>query len=278
MNNQITSWSILKVFFQSFSFYNNLEKKFREKVLASKLESFGKTIYPFEAFVEYLDTKDLVKLRDKHLTDLRQLAHAEFRGRKVMERFDIYISEIFHEVSILKEQKFILDHHFQRKDQMYPEMINQMLSQTYDLIETKMEHVKVLFNNAKGRLEEILMAYRKDDFILRTLYLEGPILFQEFYADPVKNILDIMFVEGGYSEGYLAISCSFCSGGFFENGRQVFLEIKKEDLKRFNPETLSLYKKVGMFLKEHSDRDDLAGTYQHFIAEVAPVMFNLKQH
>ena len=277
MNDQISSWSIIKVFFQSFTFYNNLEKNFREKVSVFKSDSTGRIIYPFEAFIEFLDTKELAQLRDTYLIDLRELSHAEFRGRKKMERFDIYISEIFHEVSILKEQKFILEHYFQRKDQMYPEMINQMLSQTYELFETKMEHVKVLFNSAKSRLEEIAPTYRNDDFILRTLYLKGAKEFQEFYKDPVKNILDLMFIEGGYSEGYLAIACSFCSGGFFEQGQKVISEIKKEEIKKFKPDVLKLYKKVNLFLKDHSKKDTLGESYKSFIAEIVPDLYIIKQ-
>lgn len=277
MNNQIASWSIIKVFFQAFTFYNSIEIHFKEKVKASVKSSDNKTIYSFEAFIEYLDTKDIALLRDKYLIDLRKLSHAEFRSRKKMERFDIYISEIFHEVSILKEQKFILEHSFQRKDQFSPETINQMLNQTYELFETKLEHIKILFNNAKSRLEEILPIYRNDDFILRTLYLEGASLFHEFYDDPVKNMLDLMFLQGGFSEGFVAIACSFSLGGFFGKGNQVILEIKKDDLNKLSPEILNLYKKVKAFLKEHLNGDNLALTYQSFLTEIKPDIALLKQ-
>lgn len=277
MNNQISSWSIIKVFFQAFTFYNSIENNFKVQVKNSISKSSNASVCSFEAFIKYLDNQDIALLRDKFLIDLRRLSHAEFRSRKKLERFDVYISEIFHEVSILKEQKYILEHYFQRKDQLSEEELNQMLNQTFELFDTKMKHIKVLFNNAKSRLEEILPSYRNDDFILRKLYLDGAVLFKEFYKDPVKNMLDFMFQEGGFPEGYIAIACSFSSGGFFENGNKVILELKKDDLNRLSPKLKDLYKKVKVFLKNNTDHDNLAVTYQSFLAEVKPDILQLRQ-
>lgn len=276
MNNQISSWNILKFFFQAFSFYNSIEISFSEKVRASNLDFLAKEDFLFDAFVEYLDSSEIILLRDKYLVGLRELSHAEFRGRKKMERFDIYISEIFHEVSILKEQKFILEHNFQLKEQINPELFIQMLVQTFELFETKMAHVKILFKNAKSRLEEILPAYRNDDFILRKLYLEGPMLLQNFYTDPVKNVLDLMFLEGGSAEGLVAIASSFSLGGFFEYSHKIIMDLNEEELKRLSPNVLKLYEKLKEFLIKHQSRDNLEVVYQRFLVEIKPEISLLK--
>lgn len=276
MNDQITSWRMIKVFYNAFNFFRKLENNFKENVRKPIANAMNKKSILYETFIEHLEPTELEDLRDTYLVELRNLSHTEFRSRKKMERFDIYISEIFHEVSILKEQKFILDHYFQRKDLISQSAIQQMLRQTFELFETKMDHIAFLFKNAKVRLEEILPIYRNDDFILRNLYLEGPRLLKNFYQDPIKETLNFMFIEGGFSSGMIAIASSFSLGGFFEQGKKVIMALKKDDLKRLSPELLNMYKKIKLFLKEHQDKDKLETSYQIFLMSIKSDLYNLK--
>jgi len=276
MNNQITSWRMIKVFFNSFNFFRKLENNFTENIRKPISNAKGKSSNLYETFIEHLEPTELEELRDTYLVELRNLSHSEFRSRKKTNRINIYISKIFHEFSIKKKKKFILDHYFQRKDLISESTIYQMVKQTFELFETKMDHIAILFKNAKGRLEEILPNYRNDDFILRNLYLEGPKLLKNFYQYPIKEVLDYMFIEGGFSSGMLAIASSFSKGGFFEQNKKVIFDLKKEDLKRLSPELLNMYKKIKLFLKENQDKDKLETSYQIFLMSMKSELYNLK--
>lgn len=274
MNDQISHWKMIKIFFQAYDFYRKLESEFKLHVT----EPQKGRIKSFDSFIKYLDTKDLGYLRDFYLSELRHLSHAGFRSRKKIERFDLYISEIFHEFSILKEQRFILEHSLHNKEQITTETLTETLQQTYDLFQTKLNHVSVLFSNAKTRLEEILPTFRRDDFILRNLFLDGPTLLKDFYKKPVNEILNYMFQEGGFCKGLLAIASSFSQGGFYKQSLNVLQTIKKNDLKSLNEECLAVYEKLNGFLKKHIDDENTATTFQVFNSEIKPFLIGIDQN
>lgn len=270
MNDQISSWSLIKVFYQSFTYFNLLELNYQKKINLISLEELENNQYSFENFLKILDTSKLSYLRDKFLDRLRILAHNEFPRRKKIERFDVFISEIFHEVSILKEQKYILDHFYQRKEHVSQESLTMVLCETYKLFQAKMRQVKSLFENAKLRLEEILLIYNKEDFILRSLYLEANDLCRNFYDHPYQEILKAMFPEGGLGQGLVATSCSFCMGGFYSHAKEVITLIDKKDLEKVSKEVFELYEKIIEFLNNNEDVEDLGSVYQKFVQDISP--------
>ncbi|PCJ60292.1 MAG: hypothetical protein COA79_08960 [Planctomycetota bacterium] len=270
MNDQISSWSLIKVFYQSFTYFKLLEFHYQEKVSFVSLEDLENNKFPVEEFLKLLDTNKLSYLRDKYLERLRTLAHNEFPRRKKVERFDIFISEIFHEVSILKEQKFILDYYYQRKDDVSSEELSKILCDTYGLFQTKMIQIKKLFKNAKNRLEKILFIYNKNDFILRSLYLEANDLCSDFYQHPYLDVLKSMFPEGGVGHGLVSTSCSFCMGGFYSHAKDVIKLIEKEDLEKVTKEIFQLYEKIIEFLECNEDAKDIGEVHQKFVKDISP--------
>lgn len=278
MISQDNSWHLLETFFISFSYFNNLESKYRAHVSELTKAVKSSDHLPSDLLLEFIDVELLNSLRDNYLARLRKIAHNEFRLKKITERFDVYISEIFHEVSILKEQKYIMEHYLQRKSQLYPEMLKQLLQQTLQLFATKMEHVKVLYHNAQSRLEEILPIFRLDDFFLRSLFLKGDKFLKDFYKDPTIQLLAFMNEQGGSSKGLVATSCSFCLGGFYEQAKDVLVLLKKDDLKDLNEEVRKLYDKVNGFLTLHQANQDKASVYETFTKEISPLLVVLKQN
>ncbi len=277
MISQNNSWHLLETFFISFSYFNNLEKKYRTHVTDLTKAVKSSDSLPADLLLEFIDVELLNSLRDNYLVRLRKIAHDEFRRKKIVERFDVYISEIFHEVSILKEQKYILEHYLQRKNQLYPEMLKQLLQQTLQLFATKMEHVKVLYCNAQSRLEEILPIFRFDDFFLRSLFLKGDKCLKDFYKKPIIELLAFMFEQGGSTKGIVATSCSFCLGGFYEQAKDVLSLLRKEDLKDLDEEVRALYDRVIGFLTLHQANQDKASIYEDFTKEISPLLVVLKQ-
>lgn len=271
MSDQISRWKMIKIFFQTYGFFHSIELEFRGQVK----EPIQNDIHSFNSFIKFLNAKDLGHLRDSYLDELRSLAHSVFRNRKKNERFDLYISEIFHEFSILKDQKFILEHSLKNQEQISLESLAETLENTYELFKTKLNQITVLFVNAKRRLEEILPIFNRDDLILRNLFLENHKLFKPFYDNPLKDILSLMFLEEGFCKGLFILANSFCQGGFFLYGLDVLKMVPAEDIEKCCLRDKEIYKKLNGFLMQHYSDENLANIFHMYQAEIQPLLKNL---
>jgi hypothetical protein len=169
-----------------------------------------------------LDFKKLENLRNGELGELKNVSHNIFRNEDSTDPFDRYIAQIFHELSILKEEQYKVStfapEYRKREEKAEYESI---LDEVHEAFPRQVHGIYDLFQKAQARLEELLPHFARDSkgekarVMIRSLYLFGDDTFRGFYPNTIEDVYEIIY-PGGALEGFLVVAHSFLDSGFRE--------------------------------------------------------------
>ncbi|MCD5397654.1 hypothetical protein LR003_01805 [candidate division NPL-UPA2 bacterium] len=201
--------------------------------------------------------KKLEALRDSILYPLKEASHELFRDEStnITYPFDKYISDIFHEVSIVKEEAYQLiqigDYQLKKRTGRVGEKVEKriVLKAKKD-IAGKMRNIHTLFREAETELVILLKQQNRTKSVIRSLYLSA----EEIFGD--KEGLEILYekiYDLGAFEGYLTVAESFYESRHDEKAREAFYKAREKEQK------LAAQRKTGEGCKSYQK---LAARYQ----------------
>ena len=215
-NSHELKWRLLRSFFRSRAAFLDLFAQYERRVMAfaDQFETDRTRLkLPIDELLSLLDFKRLEELRDREILLLKETAHEIFRGPDATDRFDHYVSNIYHELSILKEEHYTLREDFVRFDQKEYDRFFREVSEFYP---KRLRHVKNLYGHALRRLETILPGIAHERILVRSLYLFGDELLTSSYRGGLPGLYRKMYPDGGAPLGYFLAAGSFFESGFLE--------------------------------------------------------------
>jgi hypothetical protein len=166
-----------------------------------------------------LDFKAIEELRNHYLRDLKGLSHRMFRTDDTTDSFDKYVSDIYHEVSILKEEHYtVLTYAPAYEEGAHPDLTerDKILEEVHMFFPRKVSQIHNLFRKAQARLEEILPQYGLNRIFIRSVYLFGGELLKKVFEGGLNAFYEKMYPSGGAVQGYITVARSFHESGFNE--------------------------------------------------------------
>jgi hypothetical protein len=207
-------WLLLRSFYQSYRSFHALFDQYERRV-SSYAERYGRDRKDLKLSPEELSTvfdpHALAALRDGELSVLREMSHRLFRPAGVPDRFDTYVSGIYHEVSLLKEEHWTVREEAMHADESEYERYYREVNVYYP---KRLKHVRNLYGRARRRLEQLLPQMGRHRIMVRSVYLFGERLVQGVYDAGLEELYDHMYPGGGAATGYALAAESFLEGGF----------------------------------------------------------------
>ncbi len=176
-----------------------------------------------------LDFKSIEELRNHHLRELKRLSHEMFRTEEITDLFDKYVSDIYHEISILKEEHYTVLTYapaYEEGQQSDLTERDKILQEVHEFFPRKMLQVASLFQKAQSRLEGLLAEYGQDCVFIRSMFLFGDKLLKGTYKNGLADLYEKVYPEGGATEGYITVAHSFHESGFDEQAEQALKKAK----------------------------------------------------
>jgi hypothetical protein len=212
-----TLWDLVEAFFLARTAFGEVYENYETRVLAHAAEQgIDRRDLRLDATAvsKLLDFAKLESLRNGPLHDLKEIAHALFRKRASTDKLDRYASEIFHELSILKEEQykvstFAPEYHKTNELSEY----ESILEEVHQEFPRKVHNIHDLFAKARLRIEEILKRSRDDPVLVRSLALFGEKLLEKAYPRGLSDLYRFIY-PGGEAEAHLVAARSFARGGF----------------------------------------------------------------
>jgi hypothetical protein len=121
------------------------------------------------------------------------------------------VTNIYHEVSILKEEEWTLREQAGSED---PKEYERYYREVNFYYPKRLKHVRNLYGKARKRLEKLLPAMGRNTIVIRSSYLFGEKLFNGVYARGLDQFYEHLYPEGGALTGYSVVGDSFLEGGF----------------------------------------------------------------
>ena len=218
-------WTIVELFYRSYEAFKEAFQRYEEKVRSySELLGIPRANLRLNSreLASLLDLKSLERLRDGYIHELKDLCHLVFRGQDQTDRLDRYVSDIFHEISILKEEHYnvITYAPLYEKDSAEVEL-RHILDEAHTMFPQKLQHIHYLFGRARARLEEHLASFSRIQLFTRSLYTFRDDFVREAYPEGIEEFYRLMYPLGPF-EGYYEVGRSFHHSGFFEKAREAF--------------------------------------------------------
>jgi len=148
---------------------------------------------------------------------LRQIARAYFRRKNVAEQYDMKVSRIYHELSILLEEHLSVQNFPRDGSAREFARIFREVSEYYP---QRLRRVRDLFARAQRRLEELLPTFCDDPIVLRSSFLFRDELWPDGSQAGFNRFLEKMFPKGGAGVGYLTIAQSFFKAAFYDKASE----------------------------------------------------------
>ncbi len=217
-----SSWDLVESFFLASAAYAEVHESYESRVLAHAQErgvDRKDLRLDAETVSKLLDLGKLESLRNGPLHDVKDIAHALFRRKASTDKLDRYVSEIFHELSILKEEQYKVSTfapEYQKRNEL--EEYESILDEVHKEFPRKVHNIHDLFQKARWRLEAILRKSRDETVFVRSLALFGEKILEKCYPNGWRDF-DAAIYPGGALEGRLIAAVSFAKGGFLPQAR-----------------------------------------------------------
>ncbi|MEM7261505.1 MAG: hypothetical protein AAF488_05895 [Planctomycetota bacterium] len=213
-------WTIVERLYRSHHLYalqyQNYEAKVAEYVETLKIPR-DKIRLPADELSRLLQFKQLERIRDRFLLPLKEACHALFRSDHSTDILDRLVNDIFHEISILKEEHYnVLTYAVQPESQVDREEQKAILDEVHELFPIKVHRLRHLFDLARNRVESVLNQYRDNSVLIRSLFLTRDGFVAK--ADPHGLVYFYcwMYGEDRPFDGYVTVGDSFFDSGFFD--------------------------------------------------------------
>ena len=207
-------WELIRLHYGSRHAFTKVHKTY-EATVAGLVAARGKPREQLKLDVDdtraLFDTDDLRDLIVLWVEPLRETARRLFRGTNVAEPYDMKVSRIYHEMSILFEehlsvQNFPADGSAREFTRLFREV-----SEYYP---QRLRRVRDLFSRGQRRLEEILPEFEDDPIVLRSVFLFREELWPDVAPSGLNRFLEKMFPKGGAAEGFQRLAQSFHRASF----------------------------------------------------------------
>jgi hypothetical protein len=217
-------YDLLEAFYSAMLIFEEQREEYEHSVLTlARRENVDRTELrlPANEVARLLDFKVLSRLRDRYLMPLRENTRRLFGGTD-RDIFDIMVSDIFHLVSILKEEEFRVSHYAVLYDKMKRtadrDFILETVQHDFPLL---LNQTHQLFLQAQVRLHDHLPRHAHDGIVVRSVYLYGPSYLESVYQREggLAGFYRHMYPDGGALEAYLMVTASFADGGFWTEAR-----------------------------------------------------------
>lgn len=215
-------WDILVAFFKAKKSFTDQRVNYERMVLeySNKMSVDRSELHLGTREVAgLLDFKAIEELRNNYLRELKSLAHSMFRKDDSTDIFDKYVSDIYHEVSILKEEHYTVMTYapaYEEGLQLDLTERDKILAEVHDFFPRKVEQIRNLFEKAQSRLEEMLPQYTQNRILVRSLYLFGQEILQKAGEPGIEELYRKMYPAEGALQGYLEAARSFHESAFYE--------------------------------------------------------------
>jgi hypothetical protein len=221
-----TIWKIIELFYKSWLMYRQMHDIYEEKVANYSRERNVRRedlkLGPAD-LAGLIDFLKLEQLRDRYLFSLKTHCHDIFRGHGNTDQLDRYVSDIFHEISILKEEHYTVQHYAPGWADTHAEMeLNSIMQEAIEVFPRKIHHVYYLFRNAIERIEKLLPHYRKNRILLRSLFLNRKGFIAAAYPKGLDTFYTFLFPGPGPLEGYYETGVSFFKSAFHDLAIESF--------------------------------------------------------
>jgi hypothetical protein len=214
-------WILLRTFYRSYRSFQALLDQYEHRVM-SFAQRYGvdrKDLHlPAEELLSLFDSHALLTLRNGELKILREISHELFRGDHP-DRFDNHVTNIYHEVSILKEEDWTLREQSSAED---PKEYERYYREVNFYYPKRLKHVRNLYGKARKRLEKLLPAMGRNTIVVRSSYLFGEKLFAGVYDRGLDDFYEYLYPEGGPLTGYSVAGDSFLEGGFGAEAAEAY--------------------------------------------------------
>ena len=221
-----TIWSIVECFYRSHAVFKQQFNRYEQQIVhfTGKLGMHRLDLrLNAEDLAGLLDLKSLEALRDGYLFELKDQCHLIFRAEDRTDLLDRYVSDIFHEISILKEEHYNVKTYAPQyaRDEATVEL-KYILDEAHGLFPQKLNQIRFLFGKALARMEDLLATFRKVRLFVRSLYVHRDGFVREAYPDGVRHFYQLMYSEGGPQEGFFEVGNSFLESGFSLQAMEAF--------------------------------------------------------
>ncbi len=228
-------WRILERFYRSRFHFLRIYDRY-EELVAGYVEQLGIPreqirLQPQE-LSQLLSYKELEVLRDEFLQPLKDACHALFRTRDTTEFLDRVVNDIFHELSILKEEHYnVLTYEAESRESNADSGLDEddssrsgeivreqqaVLDEVHDVFPQKVHRLHHLFEVALQRFEAILPNYSDNQVLIRSLFLHRDRFVSQAYERGLVDFYELMYGEKRIFEGYKMVGDSFYRSGFYE--------------------------------------------------------------
>jgi hypothetical protein len=222
------AWRIFSLFYRSLlafrEQYEDYERKVKEFSTARKTPREALRLNSAE-LATLLDFKDLEWLRNGFLHELKALCHSMFRGQDQTDLLDRYVSDIFHQISILKEEHYNVKTYapYFELDAHQEVALRGILDEAHVGFPTLTKHILFLFQQAQSRMEEHIASFRDTPIFIRSLYLHRHEFVAQVVPTGIRHFYRLMYPLGPV-EGFYSVGLSFFHGGFMAEARLAFLD------------------------------------------------------
>ncbi|MBI4586958.1 MAG: hypothetical protein HY717_23340 [Planctomycetes bacterium] len=221
-----TVWTIVELFFRAHLTFQEQFNRYERRVLQYSeqkgLHRLDLRLTP-EDLASLLDYKSLERMRDDIIHPLKDFCHRVFRGQNRTDLLDRYVSDIFHELSILKEEHYNVKTYAPQyaRDSAKVEL-NYILDEVHELFPKKLNQIKFLFQKAQDRMDELLSSFTGNRIFIRSLYLHRDDFIKECYPEGVRRFYWLMYPALGPLEGFYEAGMSFLRSGFLARALEAF--------------------------------------------------------
>ncbi len=208
-------WNLIRAFYRSYRSFHAIFEQYERRVAAftsSYREDRREIKLKPDELYSLFDSNAIEALRDEELETLKEVGHQLFRGHDRPDAFDSHVTNIYHEVSLLKEEHWTMREEVLRKD---PEAYDRYYREVNVYYPRRLRHVRNLYGKARRRLESVLLpAFARNKIMVRSAYLFGERLFRGVYPGGLDEFYGHMYPNGGALTGYTLAADSFLEGGF----------------------------------------------------------------
>lgn len=231
-------WRVVERFYQAWNNFQSVHDRY-EQIVHDYVDKLGVPrekirLDPRDLF-ELLSTQDLEVLRDEYLTPLKTACHRLFRTEDSTDFLDRLVNDIFHELSILKEEHYNVltyatdeaaklpgtDRDLHQEQQV-------ILDEVHEMFPQKVHRISHLFETGSVALEALLHRWSSDTVLVRSLFLQRDGFVDQAYDQGLDHFYQLMYGPDSSAMGYLVVGNSFMDSGFLDNaGKALEIGAKK---------------------------------------------------
>ena len=219
------TWCIVRLFYTSLVEFLRQYDSYEDKVLRLARETgIHRDVLRLRAteLAALLDFKSLEGLRDGYILELKDLCHEVFRTKDHTDPLDRYVADIFHEISILKEEHYTVKTYAPLYEKAAAKVeLQYILDEAHAMFPQKLKQVLYLFGKAQERMEQHLGSFASAPIFIRSLYVHRDGFVADAYPDGLRDFYRFMYPCGPL-EGFYHVGLSFYHSGFFPEGLEAF--------------------------------------------------------